>query len=203
MITFQKKLDLSRVKVIVDGNSLTVYGGANLSDKLAANPLLAGATFASFGVSGQTTVQMIADQQSQIIGSFDLNRTNIVVALEMGNHIYVDGVTGVQAHTAYKQYGDKVRASGGKFVACSAFDRNYNVGAPTPAVRIGINQANVLMRNQWPGYANAFVDAQIIDPAIFDNADNTTYWPDGVHYTPVAYDIFAGYVASAIAKICE
>lgn len=203
MMILQRKLAMATAKIIVDGNSLTVYSSVNLSDKLAANPLLAGATFATFGVSGQTTAQMLADQQAQIIGAFDGSKTNIVVALEMGNHIAVDGVTGAQAHTSYKQYGNAVEVAGGKFVACTAFDRNYNVGAPTPAVRTGINIANNLMRDQWPGYAHAFVDAQSIQPAIFNNADNKGYWLDGVHYEPFAYNLFAGYVAEAISKICR
>jgi hypothetical protein len=195
-----KKLDLTKAKIIVDGNSLTVFAGVNLSDKLAANPLLSGATFVSFGVSGQSTPQMIADQQSQVIGSFDPQRTNVVVALEMGNHISVNGVNGTAAHTSYKQYCLNIRAVGGLVVACTGFDRR-NTNGSEPTVRPELRVANTLMRSQWPGYANTLVDAARIQPAVFDNAENREYWPDGVHYNSASYDRFAGYVASAIYRL--
>jgi hypothetical protein len=195
-----KKLDMSKVKIIVDGNSLTVYGGVNLSAKLASNPLLTGATFATFGVSGQTTIQMLSDQQSQIIGSFDPQRTNIVVPLEMGNHIKIDNVDGIVSHTSYKQYCLNIRSAGGLVIACTAFDRR-SIDNSEPNVRPQLRVANTLMRSQWPGYANAFVDAVSIQAAVFDNAENREYWPDGVHYNPATYDRFAAYVAEAISRI--
>jgi lysophospholipase L1-like esterase len=199
-MVLSRKLDFSKVKIIVDGNSLTVFGGANLSDKLAASPLLTGATFATFGVSGQTTPQMIDDQQAQVIAAFDSTRTNILVVVEGGNHIRVDGVTGTVAHNSYKQYCLNIRAAGGLVIACSAFDRRNSDGSE-PNVRPELRVANDLMRAQWPGYANAFVDAARIQPAIFDNSENREYWPDGVHYNPATYDRFAGYVASAISRL--
>lgn len=202
MRLISKKLDMANCKIIVDGNSLTVYSGVNLHDKIKANLLTSEATCVGFGVSGQTTAQMIADQQAQVIAAFDPAKTNIVVALEIGNHIYVDGVTGTTAHASYKQYGLSIRAAGGKFIACTAFDRN-SVATPNPAVRTGINIANNLMRDQWPGYANALVDAQRWLPAVFDNAENLGYWPDGVHYAPFAYDKFAQYCAEVISKVCS
>jgi hypothetical protein len=195
-----KKIDLTKTKVIVDGNSLTVYGSVNLSDKLAANALLTGATFATFGVSGQTTAQMLADQQSQIIAAFDPARANVLVVLEMGNHISVSSVSGTTAHDSYKQYCLNIRAAGGLVVACSGFDRR-NSDNSEPQVRPGLRVANDLMRAQWPSYANAFVDSPKIQAAVFDNAENREYWPDGVHYTPATYGRFAGYIAEAISRI--
>ena len=191
---------MANCKIIVDGNSLTVYGGVNLHDKIKANPLTSAATCVGFGVSGQTTAQMIADQQSQIIAAFDPAKKNIVIALELGNHISVDSVTGAVAHASYRQYGQAIRAAGGKFIACTAFDRN-SVASPNPSVRTGINIANNLMRDQWPGYANALVDVQRWLSAVFDNAENRGYWPDGVHYEPFAYDLFANYCAYTISKL--
>ncbi len=202
MRLISKRLNMADCKIIVDGNSLTIWGGVNLQDKIKANLLTSAATCVGFGVGGQTTAQMISDQQSQIIAAFDPAKTNIVVALELGNHIALGGITGAVAHSSYKQYGQAIRAAGGKFVACTAFDRN-SAANPNPAVRTGINIANNLMRDQWPGYANAMVDAQKWLPAVFDNADNRGYWADGIHYDNVAYDLFAEYCAETIAKLCS
>jgi hypothetical protein len=194
-------IDLTKTQIVVDGNSLVGWQGSKLSDKLAA--LLPGVITLDFGVSGQSTVAMLADQLTQVISAFDANKKHkVLVVLEGGNHIDGGGATAIAAHDTYREYCLNARAAGALVVACSIFDRNRLPTSPAyVAARVRMREFNALMRVSWPGYASTFVDSARIQPAVFDNAENLGYWPDGVHYEPVAYSLYAKYVATAISRI--
>jgi lysophospholipase L1-like esterase len=195
------KIDLNQTQILVDGNSLTVWEGTNLSDKLSV--LLPGAVTLNFGVSGQTTTSMLTDQATEVLASLDPGKKHkIIVALEGGNDIDGNGLSGLAAHNNYKQYCLNARQAGCLVVACSIFDRNRLPSTPAyVAARGRMRDFNALMRLQWAGYANSFVDSAKIQPAVFDNAENLGFWPDGVHYDPVTYNRFAAYVAEAIRRL--
>lgn len=185
--------------VIYDGNSMT-DGSLSIYPQTATN-LLTGSWFHyNFGVSGQTTIEMIEDGVAQIDSIYDATASaNVVVFWEVTNDLKL-GATREDAQARMVTYCQARQLAGFKVVVGTILPRTQ-VGLPETfeADRIAIN---AYIRESYATFADAVADVAG-DSRIGDAGDSndTTYYTDGVHMTTAGYNIVAGIVAAAIESL--
>jgi len=186
--------------VIFDGNSMTAE--ASSSYPSTAFDLLSGTWFyRNFGVSGQTTIEMIADGVDQIDSLYSAAfSNNVVVYWEVTNDLKL-GATRADAQARMVTYCQARQAAGFKVVVGTILPREQ-VGTPETfeADRIAIN---TYIRENYTDFADVVADVAG-DSRIGDAGDcnDTTYYnADKVHMVDAGYAIVAGIVATAIGTL--
>lgn len=191
--------------VVCDGNSFTSgYGlSAWLSYPSVLNGLLAAAgvrnAISNKGVTGQTTAQMSADAVTDIYPLLTrAHTTSVLVAWEIRNDMYVNGVTVAQGVDAIEAYCDAARTAGfDKIVLINvkpdaAFQNTWQTGV--------WDTVNTEIDGRWAGFADALVDLRLITE--IQNPLNATYFQaDTVHLTAAGYALVAAAVQTAVEAV--
>lgn len=120
MTASTQKLSLSTTKLnlVIDGDSLTqgAHGNGNQDYPLALaallSPLCQEFTLHSFGVSGQSILDMLSDAATQIYPLADANKTNLLIGWEDVNAILNDGRTAQQTYNDHVAYFSGAKAAG-------------------------------------------------------------------------------------------
>jgi len=181
--------------IVFDGNSMT---DATYSSYPATTVAALTDTWTSqnFGVSGQTTIEMIADAAAQIDVLYDTNMLkNVVVFWEVANDLYF-GATRADAQARMVQYCQARQAAGWKVVVLTLLPRSKFDTLTYEDDRTAINS---YIRANYATFADAVADVAG-DSRIGDNGDcdDTTYYTDGCHMTTAGYNIVAEIVAATI-----
>lgn len=194
------------VKIVFDGNSLTVGVGGSQSYAVNTVSALANAGFSvtstNTAVSGQTTAQMLTRAPVHVDPAHDATRDfNVYVAWEGINDLYF-GASVSQAYSHLVTVCQGRRAAGFKVVVGTLTPRQ-NTGTPAgqEASRLAVN---ALLRASWTTFADALADIGASSPlGVLATCTNPVYYDasDLVHFTDVGYDIVAGIVAAAIQTI--
>jgi lysophospholipase L1-like esterase len=157
-------------------------------------------SYRNFGLSGQTTIEMLADGEAQINPLYDAALgKNVVVFWEVTNDLK-PGATRADAQARMVSYCQARQAAGFKVVVGTILPRTQ-VGLPETFEddRIAIN---TYIRANYASFADVVADvasdARIGD---FGDSDDTTYFSDGVHMTTAGYNIVGGIVATAINSL--
>lgn len=186
-------------QVIFDGNSMT--DGSTSSYPATTVAALTGTWYSrNFGVSGQTTTQMISDGVSQIDPFYDSRVTNnVLVAWETTNELKL-GVSATDAYNNLVAYCRARKNAGFKVVVPTILPRSES-GTPedfnTKRATVNTN-----IRNNYASFATAIADvAANTDIGEDGDSENATYYADKVHMTTAGYNIVAGIVATAINSL--
>jgi len=199
------RIDLSSsdINIVFDGDSLTFGAGANnsqdypnyIKDKLET--LCNTLTFNSFGVSGQATLEMIADADTQIDPLVDNSKINIIVAWEDVNAILNDGRTAQQNYDDFETYFSGRKSAGFDlgvlvlgYYPRLKLDDTYNQPTWNDAL-FDIQEAyRELVRNSSNHSWDVFVDLTI-HPLLGGERGqylNTVLFNDSVHLKSKGYD---------------
>jgi lysophospholipase L1-like esterase len=199
---------LVTLNIVFDGNSLTAGVGGSQPYSINCVQSLINSQYSvissNFGVSGQTTVQMISDANSQIDGAYDPSKNyNIVVCWEGINDLYF-GATITQAYNNLVTYCLGRKAKGYKVVICTLTPRQ-NTGTPAnqETNRLAVNQ---LILTNWKTFADAVANiGDNIPMGLYASCTNSIYYSssDLVHFTDVGYNIMAGIASTAIFSAIE
>lgn len=198
-------IPLTNAVIIGDGNSLTYgYLASNpatknyISQLALLSPFVSnGSSFSNFGVTAQTTQNMIDDAVSQIDPLFNGSVTNILCGWEGGNDIYFNGDASA-AHTRYVAYMQARQAAGFYTLAftCPPRDQSTTFGDNSAQFNTKLDTFNSLVRANWASYADALVD--VAADSRFSGYNLTYYNADKVHYTDTGYGVVADLVKTAI-----
>lgn len=182
------------LNIICAGNSLT--WGYRLPDPATESypaqlqALLPLDTVLNKGVNGITTPQMQARLSTDVYPFYDSTKTNVVIAWEVGNDIYFNGVSYMTAYNNFVTYCDSVRAHGFKVVVINLPYRNnyyYSGNLITPGgddttqYSQKLLSVNTLLKQNWRTFADKFVKVP------FSTYDTTDYIFDYIHLTQVGY----------------
>jgi lysophospholipase L1-like esterase len=191
-------LDLATpgLKIICDGNSITA-GQSHATELAFREPFLTNSTVIhNFGVGGQTTEQMLADMNTEVIPLITFDPPTIVIVLEFGNSI-TGGATPQRAFELFSEYCTRCRSAGAYVVACTAHPRNKQ-GSGVVQFSDDIKTANQLLRDRWRGIADAIFDVRTIPQLA-----NVTrqYFPDDVHPNREADILFTDGLMPVLRRI--
>jgi hypothetical protein len=201
-LALPKYLDLSTVgAVICDGNSITAgsrYGHTWVTEIQAMQPFATtGCLFYNFGVGGQTTTQMLSDQETQVLPLITTKPPTILIALEFGNQISsaITPTLPQDAFELYRQYCLKARRCGAYVVACTAHARLRTGDLFYPQ---DLETCNQLLRDRWREFADALFDCRTIPQLSVVTAD---FFPDEIHPTREANILFANGLIQVLRQI--
>jgi hypothetical protein len=175
-------LDLTTpgLKIIGDGNSITA-GQSHITELGLREPFKSQETVIyNFGVAGQTTQQMIADFDAEVLPFITFDPPTILIALEFGNQIGANSVVQSDAQKAFDLFADycyRARSAGAYVVACTAHPR-IRIAGNVPTYSAQLREANQLLRNGWRAFADAIFDCRTIPE--FAKV-NRRWCPDDVH----------------------
>lgn len=192
--TLPKTLNLT-----LDGNSLTAYVGypAMLASLINSSYTL---NLRNFAVSGQTTTQMLSDVVAEVDKPLHKAAShNIVFVMEGINDLYF-GATAVTAYENLRTYCLGRRAYGFKVILGTLTPRT-NSGTP-PSYETDRLAVNMRIRSNWLDFADAILDLgghELIGQT--GQSENTTYYPDKVHFTPAGNTIIANQLAKTINRL--
>lgn len=199
-------------KIVIDGNSHTVFWNEKMNRTLQYNYVMQNIEFVSYGVSGQTTTQMLSDEGTQISGAYNGGYSkNFLIAYEMTNDMNVGGQTVTQAFNNMQTYVTNALGYGyNKVFVKKQFCRaNPGSGAglttypSITAWNLAVDQLNSLL---VPGCFGANVEILPVDATHFiprsnyasDAAYNTavsallaTNFTDGIHLYEDGYRVEA------------
>lgn len=176
----------------MDGNSLIAGYGIAASGSLPAQmkALLGGGwTIQSFGVSAQTTRDMLADVVTQIHPLFKASRIrNILLPWELTNDLFF-GASPENALSAYKSYCSMGMEAGAQVIAMPVLPRGEIATPPGfEAARLVVNEELLNPDNigvYWHGVCDFTGDSRLSD------FNNTTYFLDKTHLTAAGYAVVA------------
>lgn len=199
--------DNQTINLIFDGNSLVRGFGVvrPFSDYVAQRMATTGRKIAvsNYGVDGQTTANMIADQATQILPLYHpkLNK-NILVVWEAANDLYY-GASVDQAFKNLQTYCSAARNKGFKVCLLTVLP-NSGAGSPT-----GVNfyqayqELNTRIRNASNAIADVIADVASDTRIGTVGAENDTayYLTDKTHLNDAGYQIVANIVHQSIQNL--
>lgn len=216
------KLSETDILIVFDGDSLTEgmnnAGVDQYYPKQVQSWLSTRAKtveFYSYGVSGQTTQQMLSDVSTQIHTKVNNAKTNIIVAWEDVNAILNNGRTAQQNYDDFVTYFQGCKNAGFDYAILLTgyypkirLDGTYNnsaweTGSPSPLDRQHNYFEQVTAASGVPW--NVHVDLRAA-PNIGGARGETlssTYFNDSVHLQAAGYDIVSDQVESAILEIFD
>ena len=169
-------INLSNCNVVVDSNSLGTpqFGSTPWPEQMRLKVNDPGCIVSNFSVSGQSTSEMLGDVRTQIDPLYTPGKTNVLFVMEVGNDLFFNRSPNLAvAIEKFRTYCIERRAVGWRVIAMTCYDRQQ------PTVRADLKAFNTWLRANWTGFANDLVDCWQ-DP-VYTDADNTFYFPDGVH----------------------
>lgn len=196
-------IDLNNANLVADGNSYLSNGGGAIywpdfiiaSEPFASN----GATMHNFGVSGQTTEQMLSDQSSQILPLYSAENTSILLVCEGGNDIYFFG-SAATAYNNMKTYCNNAKAAGFKVILTTCIPRDQSTAFPDDSASFN---TKLVAFNNFIIADSSFYDALIrpdLDP-LFANYDTGGYSIDRVHPSITGAQKFAELYITAMTNL--
>lgn len=198
-------LDLSTTHIVADGNSQTSGGGGVTAFPSFLATLL-GVTVTNFGVSGQTTQQMIDDAASQIDSTIDPAKVNILICAEIRNEL-VTQCAALNVDTAvdrFWSYVDARRTAGwDKIIVWDVLpNTTTSCGAyNAAAMNAFFDQANTRLLAEWSSHADVYVQMRSNVNLATASASNA-YWADGIHPTTLSHQtIMAPLLETAIRNL--
>lgn len=188
----------------IDGNSLSALGDSYvntgmLQTRIKSNYAL---TLRNFAVSGQQTPAMSSDASTQIDVPAHLDKGyNILLAWEITNHVEANN-TAAAGLAAIKAYCLARKAYGFKVIVGNTISRGaiFNGGQTVADMQARLAACDILVREQWRDFADAFIDFAA-DPYLggLTAFNNTTYFnTDKVHLVTEGNKIVADYVSAAV-----
>lgn len=189
--------------IVCDGNSLTRGGGTTPYPQQVSErfPFSENGTLVyNKGVDGQTTPQMIADASTDIDPLYNASVKSVLIAWEVGNDIYFNGSV-LNAYNNFVTYCNDRRLVGWKVIAISLTPRDQSTpfGDNSAQFEVKLQQANVLMLNNWIEFSDAIIDLRS-DPRLA--TITLDYWnPDLVHLNAAGYQVVADLVMKKILTV--
>ena len=201
-------INLTNAIIVCDGNSLT-YGYQSSNPPTTGYPNVMhglvpfntnGATIYNFGVSSQTTGDMLSDVATQVYPLYSSSVTSIVVAYEIGNDIYFNGRVD-SAEARFQRYCLGVKAVGFKVVVVTLTPRDQTTAfGDSPSTYQGkIDAINTWLRANYLSFADAIADLQA--DSRFTTYNTTYFNGDKVHYTDAGYAAMADIIKTAILSL--
>lgn len=215
-------------QIIVDGNSLTTYGGTGGGDpshrmvKRTLYTLSASNKYPvtlNYGIGGQNTSAMSADFATQIVPKLNsLCTNNFYIPWEITNDFRTNGNT-TNAINNYWTLCDTARAAGFKVVAMTLVARDFTgngAGLTETNYNLGMNTINQAIRADWALHADYLCDitnanlwldrSSYASDAAYNTAisgvvNNGTYFLDGTHLVNAGYDIVGNTLAAVLLPI--
>lgn len=199
-------------KLVIDGNSHTVYWNekGNRTDQYTLWAKTLGTEVVNFGVSGQTTTQMLSDQASQITPAYNGSYAkNVLIVYEITNDMNVGGKTTAQAITNMTTYVTAAKLAGFKVYVKKQFCRQApNSGAglttypTTTAWNLAVDTVNTALTANVVGADGIIgVDAthfiarsSYASDALYNTAVTALFaanFLDGVHLPEAGYKVEA------------
>lgn len=197
-------LNLTNAEIIADGNSYTQGNGYTPYSTviMTLSPFSSnGSTMANFGVGGQTTIEMLADQSSQILSRYTSGHANIILFQEGGNDLYFNGDV-TSAFDNIKTYCLNARTVGYKIIISTLIHRDQTTSfGDTPTEyndKIDSLNADLIADS-------SFYDG-IIRPdleSIFNTYTSGGYDADKVHPNQTGQNLYAALYAAAMQILIE
>jgi lysophospholipase L1-like esterase len=202
VIAAPSALTLTNANIIADGNSYVQGNGYTPFSTLlmAMAPFTTnGATMQNFGVSGQTTGQMLNDQSSQVLSLYSAGKANVILFQEGGNDIYFNGNVD-SAIARVKRYCDNARAAGFKVIVSALIyrDQATSFGDTPASYNTKIDQFNSALVGDA-----SFYDG-IIRPdleAVFSTYTSGGYDADKVHPNDTGQQKYAELYRAALLAL--
>lgn len=185
------------LRVVGDGNSIMAGWAAGTNPVTLVTTELGwpGIHGTNVAVSGQTTQQMLDRALLVVEPNVHDDQDTVVLALEVTNDLYF-GASPRDAVDRLWEYCVTVRAYGPRVRVFAYTVLPRGNGDPTFEGRR--LQANRHLRTEWVTYCDGLVDIAA-DPRLSD-ADDTTYFVDGVHPTALGTEALASLTASAMRR---
>lgn len=194
-----KFIDFANTGIVLDGNSLFDFidAASNLAEynKIGAP----GVSRTNFGVSGQTTLNMIADAATQVDPVYAPNK--VLIVWEARNHLYFGG-TSQAVKEAIRDYCLARQQVGWRVVilSCTKAVNDFSInGTNFATFDQAIDDFNLWLRANWRDFADSFCDAAII-PELVDY-NNSTIFYDGIHLNALGYSYLVPEINKAIKRI--
>lgn len=185
-------------QIVFDGNSLTVGYGASLSFDYPSQMLIilndGSWTGQNFGVSSQTTTDMIEDAVETIDALYNAQYDeNVLIAWEITNDLYF-GATKEDAYSRFVKYCKLRRAAGWKVFVITVLPRTG--GSPPEDFEESRAYCNTKLRNNWRKFADGIID--LAGDIRYSDATDTEHFPDNTHLSNDGYGTVAAYAASVL-----
>lgn len=193
--------------IVCDGNSLT-YGYDLPSDSSYPSKLATlapfnsnGSTVSNYGVSGQSTIDMLNDYSSQIAPLYNANQNSVLVAWELTNDLYNTGNTDTVINRMVR-YCEGGQVTGFKVIVMTGISRKI-----TGTTSGGDNQSsfnskmatiNTYLKTNFATFSDGIVS---LDETFTDFNDTGKYLADGVHLSGPGYTLVAVAVKTKILEL--
>jgi len=194
-------------KIVCDGNSLT-FGtnyaeGSDSSYPKKLGVLLPISRVINYGVSGQTTIDMINDYSSQIAPQYTADTTSVLVAWEIGNDLYYTGNTDT-CKNRIRRYCEYGQATGYLVLVGTAPHRGYSsntsAGDSPSTYNLKLDTINTWLAANYTDFADKLVD--FAGDTRLNDPNNTTYRDaDKVHYIGAGYTLIAAAVRTKVDEL--
>ena len=202
----------SKTSIVADGNSNTINSGAGtdsgspytvfLMEHLAEHVDINTVTMHNIGVGGQTTVNMLADFESQVEPLYDSDVKNLMLMWEIGNDLYLSG----NVETVYNRtlsYCQNAAALGFYVIVATCptriYSTNTTAGDTLEQYNAKIEEVNSLIRENIQSFGTL---ADIAADWRFRDPSNTTYFqPDGIHFSEEGRRAIAEIFSNAMKKV--
>ena len=209
---FSFLLSNQQLNIVFDGDSLT-KGEVNAGiDQYYPNEVLdliggifSNVSFASFGVDGQSTLEMISDASTQIDPLVDSDKINVIVAWEDVNAILNDGTTAQENFDDMETYFSGRKTAGYDVgIILTGYYPRIPLNQPQWPARISIQKDYFdLVKNSsgqsWDTHID-LRDAPTIGGTEGQAVDGV-YFFDSVHLNAIGYDIVANEVFEVLNNI--
>jgi len=208
-------LDFKTVtEVKFDGNSLTYgQGSSNVTTKSYPAQLHADlgdtdyAGWQNFAVAGQTVVQMLSDEYTQILSTYNFSTYGKWVLIVGGgiNDIFGSGMVAEDVYANMKIYHNMAISAGIETIALTLTDCNKEYGVGVAVGNVQREKYNDMVRSGWQYDfgASAIVDlgadARI---GVHKTTIDTTYFdPDGQHFNDTGYGVWKDLIKPALVSV--
>lgn len=194
------------INLVCDGNSITAGDSSGHAQAaypaqlaLQLNAIGLNCQFTNIGVSGQTTLQMLADGSTQVPALFRPSMANVLIVSEGGNGILLNNESAQRAYDLFVSYCVNRRSEGWYVVTFGNFTRSEVPGWGTNAqFEARLLAYNQLCSDNWQSFCNCYVDVRRALPMIISG---NQYMPDGVHPSATGYALMAIVLAREVAKL--
>ena len=193
--------------IICDGNSLT-YSYDLPSDSSYPSKLQGlspfnsnGSTVFNYGVSGQSTVDMLNDYSSQIAPLYNANQNSILITWELTNDLYNTGNTDtvINRMVRYCQAG---QATGFKVIVMTGIARKIagttSGGDNQSSFNSKMATINTYLKTNFASFADEIV---ALDETFTDFNDTGKYLADGVHLSGPGYTVVVNLIMEQIVNL--
>lgn len=193
--------------IVCDGNSLT-YGYDLISDSSYPTKLSQrspynsnGSSVSNYGVSGQSTIDMLNDYSSQIAPLYNANQNSILIAWELTNDLYNTGNTDTVINRIVR-YCEGGQATGFKVIVMTGIARKITGtttgGDNQSSFNSKMSTINTYLKTNFASFADEIV---ALDETFTDFNDTGKYLADGVHLSGPGYTVVVNLIMEQIVNL--